>query len=301
MNPSWTSKICNLALDLARDDDPERIIQSTLAEISRILGEIVGISLERASAFSEAPRDPHMSGLTRLMACQRALSAANLHAQEEVRRQLAEDLHDTTNEIASAISMGLKSLSMMLEGQTTPEQDACMERLQGLSQMLVREQRALLDDLDPLVLRTHGIGIALRARARRDSDAARLELLFSEGGVPKRLIHDVELAVYRIACEAIANVVEHAEARTMEVAIDWNDASLVVEVRDDGCGFDASSDDILAVEDLDDTLFGFHRGLGNMRNRAYAAGISLDITSELGRGTCVRMEVPLTWQVLTQA
>jgi signal transduction histidine kinase len=94
---------------------------------------------------------------------------------------------------------------------------------------------------------------------------------------------DVEAALYRIAQEAVTNVVRHAHASTVSVNVSVDDRLARVEIVDDGTGFDPSSR----------TIRSRHLGLTSMRERAQAAGGTWTISSSPGAGTRVEVEVPL--------
>jgi signal transduction histidine kinase len=100
-----------------------------------------------------------------------------------------------------------------------------------------------------------------------------------------RLAPEAEIAVYRIIQEALTNVARHAQARQVLVRISSLDGSVLVEIQDDGIGFDAGDDWWAAVS-------GRHFGLLGMRERALALGGKLKISSQSGQGTRVALTVP---------
>lgn len=273
---------------LALLDTPNTTLLSYDTEQLLRLGELVGISLARALAFERFAHEafgddelgPYGSDLSRLLERQRAVIAANARSEEYVRKHLAEDLHDASNQLTAAIRLKLETLHLILGPSAGDDALACVNRIEELVGMVSDENRRLIEVLQPRRLVNDGLSIALESWGRQYGDT----VAFSSKGRDKRLDPEVELGMYRIACEAVLNAVHHAQATTIELVLDWGENRLVLSVRDDGIGFD-----VLGTERASDRL-----GLVNMRGRAFAIGADLFIESSPGKGTTVTARLPVS-------
>lgn len=216
-----------------------------------------------------------------------------LEVEENVRRELARDLHDHLAQTLNSIALHADYLRLMLEqGNVDTEWlQAELNTLRQTARQAVREARSLVFGLRPLVLETRGLVPALEALVEqiRESEP-RTRYHFLTEAVPARLPLSQKKArvVFAILQEAIHNVRKHARARNVFVRlrISEDGSRLICEVEDDGVGFD-----LAAVEAHYDERNTF--GLLNMRERAELIEAELTIESEPGQGTLVRLVVPL--------
>jgi two-component system, NarL family, sensor kinase len=199
-------------------------------------------------------------------------------AQEAERRRLAADIHD-------GISQRLLSLSYHLDAAAgaLPDAPACTAEQLALARQLVdltlAEARAAISDLRPPVLDDLGLADSLASLAR---GVASLDV--SVDAVECDLPDHVEIALYRIAQEALQNVVKHAGATAARVELFRTRAGVVLRIADDGSGFD-----VAAARTREDVT-GF--GLASMAERAELVGGTLDLRSAPGRGTTVTATIP---------
>ncbi len=209
----------------------------------------------------------------------RLLSQRQVMIREEERKRLGFDLHDDVCQELVGTAILLESLRRQL-GPIPPQVAAGLDRISRYLGEVVEHLRLLARDLRPMLL--HDLGLEESLRALVDGlgpGTARIEI---STHVP-RLEEQTEVAVYRIAQEALANSMRHAHARSIAVTLAARDATLVLEIRDDGAGFDVDR----------------HRpasglGLVAMEERALAIGGRLEIHSARGAGTTVRLACPLT-------
>jgi PAS domain S-box-containing protein len=211
----------------------------------------------------------------------RDYSEGALRAAEDERRRIARELHDDTAQRLATLILRVRRLG--------EEEDSAARRL------LVEEVRAEIFDtaenvkriargLRPPELEEVGLRLAVRAHVRSLRERLGFEIDADLGEVDERLDPTAKLAVYRIIQEALANALRHADASRTELTL-RNDETIqcvVVEIRDDGRGFDPGS-----RMELDRGL-----GLVGMRERATMIGGRLAIDSGLGEGTTVRLCVP---------
>jgi signal transduction histidine kinase len=185
------------------------------------------------------------------------------------------------------ISVQLEVLSELLRMSKT---DAAAKHL-DLTRGFVRE--GLADARQSIwALRSQDSGeTTLPVRMRRIVEQAGgngLEAHFSIFGAYRALPSETEREILRVAQEAVHNVKKHAGAKQVTVQLEYGPAAIALEVRDDGRGFQVNKE-LEAVLERDGPG---HYGLTGMRERAAAIGGTLEMTSEVGVGTTVRLEVP---------
>jgi two-component system sensor histidine kinase UhpB len=201
-----------------------------------------------------------------------------LRAQEEERRRLARDLHDEVNQALTAILLRLEALSQA----APPELSQELTELKRLVNQAMNELLQLARQLRPTALDDHGLLPAMASQVRRFEAQTGIKAELSASSADDaQLQQDEEIAVYRIAQEALANVARHAGASQVSVALRTDDSGVLLTVRDDGRGFEPSE------PDRDGGL-----GLGGMAERARLVGGELTIESRPGAGTELCLRVP---------
>jgi two-component system sensor histidine kinase UhpB len=204
---------------------------------------------------------------------------AVLRAQEEERRRLARDLHDEVNQALTAILLRLEALSH----DSPPERADEVAELKRLASEAMEQLQGLARQLRPAALDDHGLQSAIETQLRQFSARTGVETRLRVTGDPSRLEEEVQLAIYRVAQEALANVGRHAAAGCVEVELAADDEQgAELRVRDDGAGFDPSAPPSGAGG-------GAGLGLKGMAERARLAGGELDVRSAPGGGTTVAL------------
>ncbi len=197
----------------------------------------------------------------------------------EERNRLARDLHDSMIQALYGVTLYAEAAERKLASGHTKVAADHLRRIQATSQEALREMRLLIFELRPLILEVSGLAMALQARLEGVEGRVGLETEFRGDGVG-RLPLDVEEGLYRIAQEALNNVLRHAHANHVLVSLQQVDRAVVLEVADDGVGFDPVS-----VKEQR----GF--GLPGMEERAARLGGKLTVHSSPGDGTTIKVEV----------
>lgn len=202
-----------------------------------------------------------------------------IEAAEAERRRWARELHDQTLQALAALRV---SMSAALRRGDPDGLQATLETAVSDVAAEIDNLRGIIADLRPSLLDDLGLRPALEAMIdrRREHGLAiesSLELAGDDGG--RVYAPELETTVYRLVQEALTNIVKHARATRVRVTVRERDRELLVEVADDGGGFD-----------VQDSPTGF--GLGGMRERVYLAGGSLAITSD-ATGTTVSARLPV--------
>ncbi|MGZ6123361.1 MAG: ATP-binding protein [Myxococcales bacterium] len=204
-----------------------------------------------------------------------------LEARDTERRRIAHELHDQIGQLLVGVRLNLVT-AQHRRGRTRLK---AIEEAKSLVDDIIERVRDCSFDLYPAALEHDGLTAALRWLARRQSRWSGLEPEIDLAEVPP-LPRALELACFRIAQEALANVSRHAEARGVRVELRATDLTLELMIRDDGKGFDleAARRHVVARTGL---------GLAGMQDRAALARGQLEIESRPGRGTTVRARFPL--------
>jgi two-component system sensor histidine kinase UhpB len=212
----------------------------------------------------------------RLAEERRAGARAALTAQERERLRIGRALHDEAGQTLTAITLELERAA----ADGPPAQRERMAELAAQLHESLDEIRRIARDLRPEALDDLGLInalIALTSRADRQS-GIRIERRFSAELPP--LPNDVELVIYRVAQEALTNVLRHAQASRCTIELELEDGVVELRVMDDGVGMPPTASR--------DTI-----GIEGMRERALLANGSLDIESRQGAGTHVTLRLPL--------
>ncbi|MFZ1072393.1 MAG: PAS domain S-box protein [Verrucomicrobiia bacterium] len=214
------------------------------------------------------------------------LSRRLVEAQETERRNIARELHD---EIGQALTVMQLNLQAMLQ---SPGADAMAPRLNESLKVVERVLEQVQDislDLRPSILDDLGLEPALRWYTDRQAALVELKVKFHADKLAQRLDPMIETECFRVAQEALTNVVRHAQAKVVTVELRKEAGQLLLRVRDDGIGFNVAAVREKAVR-------GASLGLLSMEERALLAGGELEFISILGQGTEVHAWFPLKWQ-----
>jgi signal transduction histidine kinase len=207
-----------------------------------------------------------------------------MRVQEEARRILARDLHDSTLQSLSSISMRIEYVKQLLEHDPSSAGQE-LDRVQGMVKQASKEARILLFELRPIALETQGLTRGLETyieQLRGDSSPA---FHFDDGGFHERLASDVEATAFIVVQEAMNNARKHSDASNIWLNLEPDGDRLLITIRDDGAGFDLQ-------DARNNSNRGGHLGLVSMQERAQQIGAELDIQTEPGRGTKVILRVP---------
>ncbi|MBI5301891.1 MAG: GAF domain-containing sensor histidine kinase [Chloroflexi bacterium] len=208
-----------------------------------------------------------------------------LAVEEEVRRELARDLHDGPSQILASLVMGLKHLRNVIARQ--PERtDTEVTDLERLATTAMHQVRNMLFDLRPVALETQGLHAALQVYVERLREANGTPVFLEADDITMRFAPKIEGAVFSIVQEAVGNAKKHAHAKSIWISARETPEILVLSVRDDGKGFDVAS-----VEEAYAQRGSL--GLLNMKERAELARGKLTIDSKIGKGTKVTLAIPL--------
>ncbi len=232
-------------------------------ELVQAAGAAAGLALQNARLQAE---------LRAQLVEVRESRARIVTAGDAERRRIEQDLHDGAQQRLVALALELRSTQHRLGSSLDPELEAVLESTVGQLQRAVEELRELAHGVHPPILTQGGLPAAV------EDLAGRLPIPVKVLGVPEeRLAPDLEAAAYFVVCEALANVVKHAQASAVTVSLTRVNGTLVVEVADDGVGgADATRGS----------------GLRGLNDRVEARGGRLSVASVPGGGTRIVGELP---------
>src|SRR5713101_6782083 len=251
-------------LNVASEDWRE--LQVEELQLLHIIGDQIGLAVQRARLSAE-----HTRAATRL-------------ATIEERNRLAREIHDTLAQGLSAISLQLETADAVVASRPQRAQEA-IRRALSLARSNLEEARRSMIDLRAAPLQDRTLHEALSVLAQQACDEASVEVQYNcsptEDFPP--LPTRIEMGVYRIAQEALANACKHAQAQHIQLSLTLDDQSLCLFVQDDGCGFDP--------DQVASSVLEGHFGLASMNERVKLLGGTICIESEPGAGTCIDVRV----------
>ncbi len=211
----------------------------------------------------------------------RQLSGQVLRAQEEERKRLARELHDDTSGALARVLLNIEMCEDALPEEWTEIHDK-MRATRVLTAQTLENIRQMIFDLRPTLLDDLGLAAAVRWYAKNSLEPAGVQVQFEASSDLGRASPSIETALFRIAQEAITNIVRHAGARHARIQLTRENSRWVFVAQDDGRGFDARA-----------PLGEPHWGLFGIRERVEALGGAVAVESAVGKGTTLRVEIPM--------
>ncbi len=209
--------------------------------------------------------------------------------QEDERKRIARELHDQVCQSLSALLLEIQTHGSQHEALREIQHD-CEARVRGL----IDEVRQMAAELRPTILDDYGLEMALARQVKELSSRTGLQIDYqyvSSLGQGKRLPAPIEIGLYRVAMEALGNVVAHASASQVSVIVLWQNTMVRLLIEDNGCGFDYPT----IRKDIDHC-----QGLFGMEERIALMGGTFRVESTPQKGTTIRAEIPLGKDLLKQ-
>jgi signal transduction histidine kinase len=214
----------------------------------------------------------------------RRLADMVIHAQEEERRRVARELHDEANQLLAALMTTVDAAEAAASRHGHPELTAMLGRLRRLASATLTDLQRIATELRPPALDEFGLLPALTRHVRDRTTDTGLEATVETEGRPHRLPPTVEVALYRIAQEALANAQKHSRAGAVRLLLCFLPDAVRLDVSDDGVGFAP------AVGGQGERP---RLGIAGMRERASIVGGTVTVASHPGLGTRISASIPL--------
>lgn len=206
-----------------------------------------------------------------------SLGGRLITAHEDERRRLARELHDDITQRLAGLAI---DAGMMTGEDNSARRQAARDIRDGIVE-LSEDIHALSHQLHPSIIEDLGLVEALRAECDRVSRQEAIRVDLDAQAIPAKLPPDKAICLFRVAQEALRNVVRHAGASRVDVSLQHRDGGIALGVRDNGAGFDDSRKHTRAS-----------LGLASMRERVRLQSGRIDIESREGHGTAVNAWIP---------
>ena len=265
-------------------------VSATISPIRDIGGMITGASLIARDVTEEnlLRKQIDVIGSQRAEDLRRFVTSVQ-KAQEEERHRISRELHDDLGQRLTGLKLKLEVLEDEISG-VSPRNAGTLKSITGEIDAMMTDVKRISSNLRPAELDDFGLVSALNFLCRNFQKMCNIKVTFQPG--PAGLYgKDIEIALYRIAQEALANVARHSGAGSVSVKLSHDGEVVGLTVEDDGGGFDVAG--VRVRQNL-------HHGLGliSMKERAQMFGGSMYLTASPGGGTRVHVEIPLRPEVI---
>ncbi len=211
---------------------------------------------------------------------QKQMLTNSLAVQEEVRRNISNDLHDEVGGLLSATKLSISVLSKFVDASLKDK----IEHSKGLVMEALAHVRNLSRDLIPRTLQNFGIEVAVEEFIQKMEDATPVKFGFDSENLEERFDPNLELTAYRVIQELTNNALKHAGATNIDVKIKIKESELNITFKDDGKGFDLEKAALNKESGL---------GLGNIFSRLDVVDGVYNFSSEEGKGAEFDIKIPL--------
>lgn len=299
VNNTQKSKLFNSAVDSQTGFFTQNIVCVPLRIQDRTVGVLEVLNKESEEGFTSADADWLTTmGQQIAIALENAQLYENLRqeqeriikAQEEVRNQLARELHDNTAQMLSLIIMNLDLARQLLEKGKIEKLSSELQRIEEYAKQANREVRTLLFELRPIILESRGLIPALHAYHRQLQASMDCNIYLDAPSLSFEITMQGANIIFSIIQEAINNIRKHARARNVWVRVSTNAEHLRFDIEDDGIGFDS---DMISGSYEERGSF----GLLNMRERAAMLAGYIEIQSprtHAAKGALITGFIPLS-------
>lgn len=245
------------------------------------IGDQVGVAIEQAELYEKLRKERENY---------RRLARHMLIAQEEERGRVARELHDETGQSLTGLSLNMQALLNIANASNFGDAEfkAKLEKAHNITLQLNSEISNIMKSLRPTALDSLGLGPAIHQYADNRLQSIGINVSVEHEGMEERLPPEVEFGLYRIAQSSITNIALHSQAKNAVISVQCTSDELIMQIEDDGKGFDASR----PIE-VDES--GRGRGLFGMKERASLLSGTCDIQSQPGKGTRIVVKVPVYW------
>ena len=244
------------------------------------IGDQLGIAIEQAKLYKR---------LNESRKRYQTLLRQMITIQEEERKRIARELHDETSQQLTALTLNLQALIEMMEMRDAkdPEIKAMLKKSHNIAVQAHTEVARLIRELRPTLLDTLGLPAAIHNLAETNLASRGINVATEFKGMEqRRLSPEAELTLFRVAQEAMSNIVRHSEAKKTMIRLECNSNECILCIEDDGKGFNVS--EITRIE-----KDGRGAGLFGIRERVAVVGGEAYIESQPGKGAKATAKVPV--------
>lgn len=214
----------------------------------------------------------------------RQLTTHLLNIREEERKRIGREIHDELGQQLTAIKMDVA----WIDKKTAPENEAFKTKLKNVITLLDggnQSIRRILNELRPVILDDYGLLEALKWQAQQFTGNTGIPVIFKTTETQIKIAEEIATCVFRVFQEALTNITRYAKAGKVVVSLDIDDENILLNIEDNGSGFDMA---------LTKTKKSF--GILGMKERVVSLNGNFDLDSAVGKGTRIRISLPLTKQ-----
>jgi len=245
---------------------------------------VLGSDITKQKHAEQNMREKSRAEIEKKINQQKFRSVLILEGQEEERKRLAMDIHDGIGQMLTSLRFQIESIDPLKNPESMRHK---LTEIQELIGQVIKEVRRVTFNLKPTVLGDYGLSSGLNVFVREIGKLSDVELVYTmNGDSTLRLPQKVENNIFRIIQEAINNAIKYSEATKIEVILQQLESEVVIEVVDNGNGFDEELVEARSVN------IESGRGFFNMYERTEYINGKLDIRSAPGSGTTVKLSVP---------
>ena len=207
-----------------------------------------------------------------------------LAAQQDERKRIAQELHDTLLQGFTGIALKLDALTMSLPPALSKTKQQLQQALEQMDHYLGETRRSIWNLRSPTLQSSQDLSEALREASERALAGTAITLSFLVQGPARKLGNVLEHHLLRVCEEALANVLKHAHPTRVEVVLDFTSKEVQLQIRDNGCGFEPTSWEVSKRD---------HFGLLGIKERVASLLGMLSVDSAPGRGTRLLLTIPI--------
>jgi signal transduction histidine kinase len=252
-------------------------------------GQINAQILERSIRYA-IERAKNLEILRRSEKQLHILSSKLMEAQENERKRLAHELHDSIGSSLTAVKLGLERELNRARAVNGEPDTALLEQLTSTVETAIKDVKRIYSNLRPLILDDLGVLPAIRSLIRQFSEVhPQIQFNQTFNVEEAEIAEPLKIVIYRVCQEALNNISKHSDATEVELSLVKNRKTVVLAVRDNGRGFDLKQ---LPSEKKSRPSL----GLESMKERVELSGGSFTIVSNKKRGTTIKAVWPLSGQ-----
>jgi two-component system, NarL family, sensor histidine kinase DegS len=216
---------------------------------------------------------------------QKLRAASLIEGQEEERKRLSRELHDGLGQMLTALKFGIENIEH--HTQLSDKGKKALEDLNTMVGQTIQETRTISFNLMPSVLNDFGIASALKLLVSQTASNTGINISFKSSLNGQRFHKNIEIGLYRIAQEGINNALKYAKGDTILVDLDTQKKFIYLTIADNGKGFSYNPKRESFKPNSPEN------GISNMRERCHLLNGEIKINSKLGKGTEIKIKVPL--------
>jgi signal transduction histidine kinase len=283
-SPLFPSNILNAQAFQSWFGIPIQLFRATMAGIIAVftIRALRAFEFSRQQELADARRRV-AEEISRRNALCREFLHRTVKTQEEERRRIARELHDELGQVLTGLAIGLRGAQTSLDRPGLLGTQ--LKQLEDMAVQALGSMRHLVDELRPAVLDDMGLPAALRHRVENFASLSGVKTSLTIGQDYPRLPGDLETILFRVSQEALTNIARHAQAAQAWIDLKCDDGWVILQIEDDGVGFDPAA----ALEDAERPA-GW--GLVGIQERVRLANGEVQIHSEPGKGTRLIVKVP---------